>query len=1179
MQSRPNARRNRRPVWGILALASACAAGCNSPRISTAGGPTQQTPATDALVVAGPVKVNPDELTAGVTVRIYELNEPLDKLPVLIENQTPNVDQLQTDLNLPDRGAFAGTPANLYTTVGGYLKIDQPGDYVFRLDSDDGSRLMVGPDVVIDNDGRRTKSGAAVSKSVTLGVGLHPLLIEHFDGGGRCFLKLDWKLPGADAFAAIPTDALRTANDPTRVTSPGYKRVMNGRRPGDGRPLESVHPGYDVESIVAADFDPKVGAMSFLPDGRLVVGTFSPLQRDGTSLPDIESKTPDKLYAFSNLTGDLSKVTVKPVADNVFEPTGLCVVDGVLYVAHRKLVTRLLDRDGDGFFETHEDVGGGWEGWNYHQFAFGLLHRDGKLYTALSTAMAPPGWEGMGNNSAPNGPLRGSIMEIDLSSNDTRVIAGGTRTPNGLGFGPEGAMFYLDNQGTWMPTSQLAEVIPGRFYGHHNRTKFVPKLADRYPDGGHPSALSDRPRTPAAVYLPQGEISNSPTQPLLIEKGPFAGQMFVGELTGGGVRRVALEKINGQWQGAVFHFTQGLSCGVNRMAWGPDGDLYVGGIGALGNWNWKGTRSGLQRLKANGKEVFELFDMKATADGFIVRFTQPVDEKWLENVANYELATWHYKPTSDYGGPKVDERKLTVRRATPLENGRGVRLDIDGLETGNVVHLRTDPENSRGEKLWATEAWYTLNQLPAAKPAEAATIAGQPIDMTSGLGVGILPPGDAVPLITASADANFKRGKNAKDVPARTDDDLLKLPGYVEAGGGDLTSNAHFGDARYHIEFYCPPGGSGQLAANSGIYLQDLYELQVLGTLKDAQPKNNELGSIYQQKAPDLNASTGPGTWQAYDIWFRAARFDGKKKLESARATIYLNGQLIHRDVEITTPTGSKAKAGEPGGNPVQVGPLVLQDHETKAEGPVRFRNVWVAPLTPVHYTEGEWKNLLVDNKLDNWLVRGGDATYSVETGPPPAATQPSTVPATTPTTAPATSPADLLPRIVGSAVPNTPNTFLVTKETYRDFELILETKQHPELNSGVQIRSHVTGGLDQRAGKLFGYQVELDPTDRAYSGGVYDESRRGWLQALIDAPAARRAYKRDDWNTLRIVARGPVIQTWLNGTPAATVFDAVDADGHIALQVHDVGKNTEPMTVQWRNVRIRELTPSAAAK
>jgi hypothetical protein len=118
-------------------------------------------------------------------------------------------------------------------------------------------------------------------------------------------------------------------------------------------------------------------------------------------------------------------------------------------------------------------------------------------------------------------------------------------------------------------------------------------------------------------------------------------------------------------------------------------------------------------------------------------------------------------------------------------------------------------------------------------------------------------------------------------------------------------------------------------------------------------------------------------------------------------------------------------------------------------------------------------------------------------------------------------------------------------------------------------------GDVDNRDGGLRGYQIEIDPTDRAYSAGIYDEQRRGWLAPLHTAPDARRAFRPGDWNTVRVLAHGPVIRTWINGVPAAEILDAADASGHIGFQVHDVGTLEESLRVEFRNARIRELTPA----
>ncbi len=1083
----------------------------------------------------------------GVTVRVYRVEAVPDRIPGIAPDQTPNADLLRGAIDFgPDD--FGGVHAPFVSKVLGELIVPESGAYTFRLTSDDGSRLRIGGRLLIDHDGRHGAT-ARESSPVTLDAGAHALLIEHFDAGGSRALRLEWKRPGSDRFTVLNAEHLRAESDPTRVTSPGFKRVEDGRRPGDGAPLAGVHPAWTLSDIRPPGFEPKVGSMVFLPDGRLVVGLFDPLQRDEIQLPNIDSKEADSLYALGNLGAeDPADITVTRIAGDLFEPTGLCVVDGVLYVAHRKAVTRLLDTDGDGFLETHETVGEGWEGWNYHQFAFGLVHKNGLLYTALSTTMAPPAWEGMEHNAGPNGPMRGGIVEIDPATGDTRVIAGGTRTPNGLGLTADGALIYLDNQGTWMPANQLSEVIPGRFYGHYNWTRFVPKLGDRFPHGGHPSEHADRPRTPATILMPQNEVSNSPTQPLAIGHGPYKGQILVGELTAGGVRRVALERIDGQLQGALFRFTQGLESGVNRMAWGPDGSLYVGGIGAGGNWNWRGTQFGLQRLTPNGRSVFEMHAVTATPDGLRVVFTQPVDPAWLADPANYLVRSWTYRPTGDYGGPKVDDRPHRVRTAAPSEDGLSVALAIEGIEPGRCYHLRTDPVSADGETIWSTEAWYTMNVVPRAAPNEASSIGGQALTPDA-LGVGVLPPGDAVTMTGRNSSAVMKHddGKSFSPTPM-TQDDFIRGPDFLTVGGGsrDLVSATEFGDARIHIEWLSPPGGAGQLAGNSGVYLQNRYEIQVLGTpAGDTPPAADEAGAIYNIKAADHNASAGPGQWQAYDIWFRAPRFRDGRKIEDARITLYWNGRLVHDDVAIPNPTGASRAGGESPaeGLDFQVGPLRLQDHASAAEGPVRYRNIWVRPLAPVEFEAGPWRPLFADPA--DFAPRGGRAAFRVENG-----------------------------ELIGTTTPNTPNSFFTTRETYADFELVYHAKVDQRLNSGVQVRSAVIGGFDNRDGGLRGYQIEIDPSDRSYSAGIYDEERRGWLHPLYANPAARRAFRPGQWNEFRVVATGPIIRTWINGVPAAEIFDALSAAGYIGFQVHDVGRETAPLEVRFRDARVRVLQP-----
>jgi hypothetical protein len=201
-----------------------------------------------------------------------------------------------------------------------------------------------------------------------------------------------------------------------------------------------------------------------------------------------------------------------------------------------------------------------------------------------------------------------------------------------------------------------------------------------------------------------------------------------------------------------------------------------------------------------------------------------------------------------------------------------------------------------------------------------------------------------------------------------------------------------------------------------------------------------------------------------------------------------------------------------------------------------------------------EFKPLFDGKSLDGWKQHGGKAKYRVENG-----------------------------EIVGSSVPNTPNSFLCTEKEYGDFILELEFKVDPTLNSGVQIRSQVfdkdteidVEGKTKKipADRVHGYQVEIDPSDRAFSGGIYDEGRRGrFLADLKDNEPARKAFRQNEWNKFRIECRGDSIKTWINDVPAVDLKDSVTPKGLIALQVHGVGARTEPLEVRWRNIRIQEL-------
>ena len=204
---------------------------------------------------------------------------------------------------------------------------------------------------------------------------------------------------------------------------------------------------------------------------------------------------------------------------------------------------------------------------------------------------------------------------------------------------------------------------------------------------------------------------------------------------------------------------------------------------------------------------------------------------------------------------------------------------------------------------------------------------------------------------------------------------------------------------------------------------------------------------------------------------------------------------------------------------------------------------------------ETGWQPLFDGKTLDGWVQRGGKAQYKIEDG-----------------------------IIVGSCVPNTPNSFLCTMRDFTNFVLQIEFKVDTGLNSGVQIRSHAFDMPTQfewkgrtvkvPAGRVHGLQAEIDTSTRAWSAGIYEEGARGWLNDLKNNEAARKAFKKDEWNKYHIECRGESIKTWINDVPAADLTDSRVASGFIALQVHGIGKTAKALNVRFRNVRIKELLP-----
>lgn len=522
------------------------------------------------------------------------------------------------------------------------------------------------------------------------------------------------------ALTAIPSIAQQTAST----------RQDIDKRPGYQMPLDKAHPMWAVEQARPDDFLPQTGAIAFSPDGRyLAVCTFPP--RNQSFVPT----DPDgMLYVLENPTAkDTSQIKVHTITNEVMRPLGMHWLEDGLYVAERDEISKWIDTDGDGLPDDKITFCSGWISDNFHHFTFGLPYRDGYFYVALSTSLhimgqdvkdsLEPGEGPAGEimrtakgtkyvfgGNAPNPEFRGCVLKIDTKTGEFKPIAGGLRTPNGVGLGPDDILLCPDNQGDWKPSNGIYVVKGGEFLGKYNSTASHIFM----PDGGVPSLNSEKDPTPPAIWLPQNEIGNSPSATLLIREGmPFAGQVLSADITQGAIHRIFMEEVDGTWQGAAFRHTMGLEAGPNDIKWGPDGCLYVGGTGSgSGNWGWNNNKHGLQRLRPTDKAAFEFKKIEATKDGFRVSFTKPLAEGQLEKIDHWLIDAYTYIATREYGGPKKDEHVVVPKMVRVSEDRKSAELVIEDRKPNYVYHIRIDAASADGEQMWSPESWVTFHKAP-----------------------------------------------------------------------------------------------------------------------------------------------------------------------------------------------------------------------------------------------------------------------------------------------------------------------------------------------------------------------------------------------------------------------------------------------------------------------------------
>jgi len=847
----------------------------------------------------------------------------------------------------------------------------------------------------------------------------------------------------------------------------------------------------------------EVGGMDFLPDGRLVVST-----RRG------------QVWMVENaLAEDPAEARFHLFAEGLWEGLGLEASGGVVHVVQRGELSRLLDTDQDGRCDVIETVCDDWGlSGNYHEFAYGLpMDRYGNHYVSLNVAFLDPKWW-HGKSPA---PYRGWVLKV-TSDGFMIPFASGFRSPCGLGMSAEGDLFLTDNQGDWMPSCPIFHVVEGGFYGHPASLDWTPAYLDTQTKASDtvPPDRAATDRRPAAVWIPYAwsrSAGNLVADTTGGRFGPFPEQMFLAELTNGMVLRVMLEKVRGEYQGAVVPFRQrvGSAC---RVAFAPDGTLFTG----FTNRGWGGLApsDGIARVRWTGETPFEIQDVHLLTDGFELTLTLPLGPDVRPSPTDVRIDQYDYDYWWEYGSPERDHQDVAVEAVEVAPDRRKVVLRAPGLVPAKVARVTLLGFTAQdGQPLLHEEFAYTINQLPEGAPATEAQVAKivppPPARERSDEGWLRLTYGDALDRWDSTGwllcDAELDPDDDRR---FRTEDGMSALVNTGSPTPSSHVSKPVLGDGRLYFRFMLPRGGDAL------VWIQGRYPILLRDHPAGDALTLEDLGALpagpdFPGSPPALPAWRGPGQWHGMEVRFQAPRFDADGvKVENARILrVAVDDVLLQEDVELPGP-GPGAIGPE-----VAEGPLVFQGDGS----PVAIAEVRWAAAVPPFDPEG-WTPLLGED-LSDWKV-SDEGTWTLEDGV-----------------------------LIGTGARS---HVFSPRSDYRNLAIHASVKISDGGNSGLYFRTAFGPGWPE------GYEAQINSS-------FADPQKTGSLYGL--SPVATQLVAPDTWFDYDVACRdedaGTHVTISVNGV---VITDYVDearshASGHVAIQQHH-----ETSVVEVRDLYVREL-------
>jgi hypothetical protein len=472
---------------------------------------------------------------------------------------------------------------------------------------------------------------------------------------------------------------------------------------------DSVHPDFEIAEIKLPALYKTMG-LGFLSNGTMVLATTETI-----GMGEIPKEDP--LHQIFLITGASTTALPKSmieIANSWKQIAGITVVDDKIFVSDRDGFYAINSLLSPGDLSSNRSLIIKWpneDHWNYgvswHQWVFTPMYWKGSFYAPYSGSIRQGGWSSVDATSS----LSGALLKWNLQGAMT-AYAGGFRSPNGANLNPQtGEMFVTDNQGSWLPSSTFMRILPGHFYGHRQSS---PDLDDsgRIVANHPPNFAESLPYDPPVAWLPHGTVRSSPSQPIMIPTGLYAGDWLIGDVNNPGLVRVALDRVGEAINGSVFWFTKGMGpAAINRMAWDPQGGLIIGTIAHIGG-NWPaGEKGAIYRLWSKGApSVFDMKAVRSLSDGVEIEFTQPVKTSSVSST-NFSVKQNQYLRVSEYGQGKQPDVPLSIEGWEISTDKRRVYLKMSGLKEDRVIEIQViGVESAESRLLWNDAVWFTLNK-------------------------------------------------------------------------------------------------------------------------------------------------------------------------------------------------------------------------------------------------------------------------------------------------------------------------------------------------------------------------------------------------------------------------------------------------------------------------------------